>query len=546
MICNQLQDPVCAAAIAADNLAPDNSAEILQMINSSNLSSWFNVYQNNLQGFNVNFSAESGVSFNLAPFLKSLCKAYQLTGDASLLTEMENRIDDLFAMNDQAVFASGLQVTDQSGNNPRPIVPYELCAVPAGFNLNAPYCGWSRWAPNWLSGVCPDARARPELLTDGAIICAMMDAIHCMKQCGVLNTTKSAGWLSKIKQILDVWDVQWRENYTPSNPSMGPECTGTVTYSVTGQYIDPFDKPYPLNQQAVFLKADMLYQQCATDRTGAKERARKFIVDWNNHYFITDNAGNDLGWYYASFCNCTESFSDLPHVQISVEFLKAASECGVTGSSATLTRAIESLKDNAYLGGGNWSYYNTGNPAHGTLTNNVASGPWGPGNTVAGCSTTQSFSSGSGGVPQVYRAVLLLSDLPEPLNTDCKTTRDATMTLWTNTDSTVSTGDELNAVFCYLQSLCERDSIVVEPPVTPGCITCQVSDLPNVNQNCGRVISYAFVPRDRNGNAITSGVTLEPAQYVINQPVWNGTHWTANLMFPCSPSVDITMQVIAA
>ena len=142
MTCNQLQDPACASAISANNQTPDSPAEVLQMISSSNMQSWFNTYNNNLQGFNGGFSAESAVSFNLAPFLGALCKAYELTGNQSLITEMENRIDQLFAMNDQAVVASGLQVPDANGNTGS-IVPYEACAVPAGFNLNTPYCGWS-------------------------------------------------------------------------------------------------------------------------------------------------------------------------------------------------------------------------------------------------------------------------------------------------------------------------------------------------------------------------------------------------------------------
>ena len=464
MPCNQLQDAACASAIGADSLTPNTSAGVFQLVNSSNMNSWFSVYQNNIQGFNGNADAESGVSFNLAPFLGALCKAYELTGDPLILADMESRIDQIWAMNDQAVVASGVQVPDANGSNGS-IVPYEACATPAGFDLNTPYCGWSRWAPNFLSSSCPAARARPELLTDGVILGWMMEAIQCMKDCGALNPTKSAQWFSKIKQILDVWDVEWQEGVTTTNSNMGPLCSGTQQYTVTGQYIDMFGKTYPINQQLAILNADLLYQECTTDRTGAKERAAKIITDINNQYFVT-SGGVDQGWYYTLFCNCVETIEDMGHALISLKFMKAATECGVSGSAATLERMLDTVKNNAYQGAGDFAWYVDGNVSHGTLASNVSSGPWGS-TAVGSCSPTQSYSSGSGGSPQLFIGTLILSDLPEPLNTQCKSYRDASMAAWRAADSTVATGEELNAVFCYMQSLCERPEIIVEPEPEP-------------------------------------------------------------------------------
>ena len=453
MPCNQLQDAACASAIAADSLSPDNSSQIIQMVNSSFMEDWFEKYRNNLQGYNGNYDSESGITFNLTPFLKAICKAYELTGDTSLVTLLEEKIDNIFSKNDQSLVAENLLVTNAAGVL-GPIVPYQECATPAGFDLNNPYCGWSRWAPSELSTSCPEARARPELLTDGGIICGIMDAILCMKECGSLNTAKSETWLNKIKSILDVWDVEWKENYIPTSTSMGPLCNGTETYTVTGQYVDRFDKTYPLNQQAVMIKADMLYQKCRSDRTGALDRARRLIIDWNDHYFTVDNNGNDTGWYYTSYCNaCREQYEDLGHSQISLEFLKFAGACGVSGADTTLKRALDSLKANAMISNSDMWWYNNADPSHGTLANNTDKGPW-IGTTAALCDPAFDYSSGSGGQPQLYRGVLLFSDLPEPMHTDCQNERQGLMQAWTSTDSVVGTGDELSAVFCYMQSLC--------------------------------------------------------------------------------------------
>lgn len=465
MPCNQLSDAVCASAISGDNLTPDNAAAVSSLINSSNLTSWFNQYQSNLFGFNGNADAESGVSFNLSPFLLALCKAYELTGDQSYVTEMENRIDDLFSKNDEAIVANNVQVPNANGQNGS-ILPYQSCAVPAGFDLNTAHCGWSRWAPNWLSGTCPAARARPELLTDGLVCTAILSAIKCMKDCGSLNQTKANVWLADVKKIIDVWDVEWKESHVPTNQNMGPDCNGYQSYTVTGQYVDQFDKTYPLNQQAIMLEADLLFQQCSNARTGAKARAAKFIQDINSQYFVS-SSGTDEGWLYTLFCNCTERWDDIGHAVITLGFLKSAAGCGATGAAATLQRAMASLKVNAFIGSGASSdlwWYNNGNSAHGSLGSNVASGPWG-GQTVGSCSTIQNYSSGSGGSPQVFRGVQLFSDLPEPLNTNCQVQRMGLMQNWTSTGN-ASTGDELLAVLCYMQSLCDVEVVAADPTCT--------------------------------------------------------------------------------
>ena len=157
-------------------------------------------------------------------------------------------------------------------------------------------------------------------------------------------------------------------------------------------------------------------------------------------------------------------------------------------------------------------WYNTGSiePSHGTLANNVASGPWiGP--TAGACDPNTNYSSGSGGQPQLYRGVLLFSDLPEPLNTTCKPERDGLMQAWTSTDTSVGTGDELNAMFCYMQTFCERDDKEPEPPVQPICINPALSSVSvgpqaapgqtiTITANINPTIDYRLSVKDPEGN----------------------------------------------
>lgn len=464
MTCNLQSDPDCQAALQASQYAQSTPQAVAALVNSSSMASFFSTYQNNLQGFNGGFDSESGVSFNLAPFLKGLCKAYQLTGAQQWANEIGNRIDQLFAKNDQAVVAAGLQVPDANGNTGS-IVPYQACAVPAGFNLNTPHCGWSRWAPSFLSSSCPAARARPEPLADGHIAYHIAAAIKCLKDCGGLDQSRADGWLDKLRQVIEVYDVWWLENHTPQHPSMGPLDGNDNSITFAGAYFDQFDKPLPLNQAAIMLAADLVYQQCRNDRTGAKARAARMMIDINSNY-MTQAGGVDQGWYYTMWLNCTETYEDLAHSETTFEFLKAAVDCGVSGALATLTRMTQSLKANAYQGAGNWSWYNNGILSHGTLANTSSGGPWGAGNTVPGCSTTQSFSSGASGGEELHRGVILLTDLPEPLNTACKPERDASMMRWQSGDGFASSAGELMARLCYSTSLC---TVEVAQPVSP-CI----------------------------------------------------------------------------
>lgn len=177
------------------------------------------------------------------------------------------------------------------------ILDYQEGACPQGFILHGVHPGWSRWAPAILSWNERYARARPEPLTDGIIAYYLLEGIKILQLKNAVSQPKLDGWSSRIKRVIAVYDTQWKEGHNPQNASMGPTTGNDFRLHFHGQYYDVYDKNYPLNQQAIVLVADLLYQSMFADRTGAIQRAEKIIRDINEKY-IVEVGGVDVGWYY--------------------------------------------------------------------------------------------------------------------------------------------------------------------------------------------------------------------------------------------------------
>ena len=545
MACNLFNDPICSQILSspAAPLSPSTLAELQQLFSSGGLNNNFTQICNNIQNFGTDcdnsvtvseISLASEVSFNLAVWLRALSKAVKF--DSAMAGELENRIDQVWSKNDEALAAAGFTMPDMDGVI-GPIVPYNSNAVPPSYDINTPHCGWSRWAqPGLLDPSEPanrSARARIEVLTDGLIISAMLAAIQCLKECATTNQAKIDGWLNKIKCVIDahIPACVIDGNLTP----IDPDISGT-SETVTGTgIIDVFGNIIPMNQQAIFIEALLRYEECSGDMSyNARDKAARFNVTINENQFY-QVGGVDRGWYYNLKPNSQEVPEDFGHSAITFQYLKYAAQIGVYGARDLLNRMLDSLIDNSYQNNGYFAWYNDGNTGHGS-TQGVFGGfiDWGP----MGSNTTFTGSTGTGaGTSNVsYYHAWLLSELPPEANVTHNSEISAALNAFVG-DNPSGNANVTLAKMCLSMDNCGEvatsySSLVDPNPYNTTCVDCASISVNGVlaSYQAGNLIQFTINNYNEQVTVKTGGQSV--ATLVANA---NGTY-SFQLPVGCSPN----------
>lgn len=558
MPCNLLQNQTCLQALQNDgtNLTPATEAEVATVFSQAGLANSFSQICSNITNFGQpctgtvaqsQTSSSSDVSFVLAPFVMALSKSVKLA--PSMAGELENRIADLFAKNDEALVANGFQMPDLTGTV-GPIVPYNALATPQGYNNNVTHKGWSRVAwPffNASDSQQQSARARIELLTDGMIISAITEGICCLKECGLGNSVQQDEWLTCIKTIIEAHEGGWVQN---ASIAIDPAITGTTTNIIGSGFVDGFGNIIPVNQQAIFLDAMVRYEQCSGDTScDAKGKAAAFVSTVNAHQFYTVG-GVDQGFYYSLKANVSEVAEDYGHSAITTRSLKAMVECGVTGASALLTRLTDALMNNSYQGNGQFAWYSDGNTQHGT-TPSVNSGliNWG----AMGSNTSFNGGSGANGNVEFYNA-WIWTELPSSISNQYSTQINSALDAYIATDGT---GNHNNALarMCLAMNACFDDTVITNNPtctnttqtITPG------TTIPAAFLATGGTPGYTlsnftssttFLTMISGGSGIVASTDLTPGTYTVSYTITdqagNSTTCQHAVVYQAS---DMTCQV---
>lgn len=392
----------CVTALQADgtDLTLASVAEVNTAIAESGLSNSFTQITSNIVNFGVpsngpitsgQASSASNISFILAFHIQSLARAVRLS--ATFAQQLIDRIDEIWTKTDAAIDAAGFQMPNKVGTVGS-IYPYNTFALPRGASQpSGPLKLWSRDGRSFFSGgggIYDTVRARPEPLTCGQIISAMMEGIQALDECNVLPS-QATTWLADIKAVIAFYQGGFVIN---GSIPIDPAATGTDTTVTGSAYLDVFNNVIPINQTLILLDAMMRYQAYTGDTTyDAFSKAEEIIKTVNERQFYNDGT-SDKGFYYNLKRNLVEIAEDLPHAATTFRGLKTAVQNNVNGASFVLDRYTAVMTANAKQGATHeYSFYNSGVSGHGTTRNVLSTGTvnWGP---MAG---NQSFTGGSGG-----------------------------------------------------------------------------------------------------------------------------------------------------
>lgn len=479
-------------------------------------------YTNDLNSIASNLESQGGgfdqfgtalLTFKMTHWASVLKKMHQLTGGPEWLNRGEDLVDWFFARTDEALWANSpnsyqnLPLTAGSV----PLVPYTECAgLPLGWNVNTPWCGWSRIFTVNLSGT--NTRfVRAEPLLDGGIATEILCLIKYFAECGhTVDPGKLNSWLDQLECIMDGWKANWEYNRQLTiNPDCTPVSTGVV---LAGQFYlssdncgQTFVDPIALNQGAIILSAMVLLNECDSTRClDAKSMATAFISDINDYYF--NSVG---GWYYRLNCAAFEPAEDLGHFYITGKFLETAFSCGLV-DQAFIDRFQNGLKNNSYQGNGDWTWLNDG-----TFVN-AGTQPNGQ-NTNA-----QGFASGPtdsaiGGNCQLGKTASAIANLP---NHTCETELAATIRLLESKGTALNNNENIEGIACLLISACREEDEPID-----SCLSCENSLIQNVTVSADPT-PYQFTTVDDLGQPITTTPTITPAVDITSQG--NG-QWTVFL-----------------
>ena len=477
MACNLLQDAACLAALSNNPKTPTNLQEINQVFSGVGMAGNFAAICSNMTNFGFtdcdgpvqagNLSNASEVTFVLANYISALSKAVKL--DPAMSTELINRVDEIWAMNDESLIAGGIQVPDLSGTM-GPLVPYNSLTVPSNYDVNVPHKGWSRYAPPFLNPTDPSqqtARARIESLTDGYILSTIMEAVCCLDECGTLGAAKRNQWLADARTVIETHMGYFREDFFLN---IDPSISGSPqTVSITG-FIDAFGNIIPMNQQMIMFDSIVRYERCSGDtQFDIRPKVTKFLQTVDAYQFYP-NSANPTGFYYSLKENPFEVPEDYGHTAITVRSLKAFAEYAISGTNSLTNKIISVLANNSYQGGGEFAWYNDGNTGHGTTANVTGQSPnllinWGPMgsnafNTSDGTATGTILGSGATGDQRSYHP-FIWAELPDNILSANSTVASAALASFTNT-GVINGSYTALATMCLAMEQC-RDLTVIYP-----------------------------------------------------------------------------------
>ena len=479
-------------------------------------------------GFDSNGTAL--LTFKMTHWSEFLKKMHKLTGDATWMTRAEGLIDWFFDRTDAALWA-----TDSAGHQNLPItgggalIPYTQCAgLPLGWDVNTPWCGWSRIFTVNLSGT-DTTFVRAEPLLDGGIANAILCQIKHMRECGVgASEAKVQSWLVKLECILSGWKANWEEGRSITiNPDCNPSGT---TVSLAGQFYlssdqcgQTFADPIALNQAATMLSSMVLLNECDSSMCpDAKAMSALFIQDINNFYF--NSAG---GWYYRiGSCASFEPAEDMGHFYITAKFITTAFECGLV-DQVFVDRFINGLKTNSYQSNGDWtwlndgSYVTQGTQPNGSNTNGqgYASGP---------------TDSAIGGASQLGKTIAAIAGLPG--TSGCIPELSLTAQLLEG-QGNLNNNEALEGLACLYVDACTRE-IAAEP-----CLSCTNSTIPtNTIITSGDTLFLDFTLVDEAGNLITTTPTVSPTTYVGAKSLRGNGDWQIGFNIPNAGTYNYTIS----
>lgn len=519
-----LDNATCVQAWADEGITL-TPADLKSELQTSGYFNELNQIDSNMhqQAGGLDFNGTGLVSFKMSGYLRTFKKAHEVSGDSYWVDRMEELLDWLFARTDEALWNGGdpehveLLNIPWPDRDPAPMIPYAQAAgVPVGWDVNTPWCGWSRLFT--VGGLGAMARAEP--LTDGTVVADISCALKHMDNCGVGNVTKRAEWLSKIRCVAEGWKGNWvfdrQANIDPDCDGNGTTETIAGSFYLTNQTGDGlWEPPIAQNQNGIMLQGMLTLNECDSSICpDAKAMAEALIQDMKDYYFDENGA-----WYYRiAPCAQFEPHEDMGHFYITSGFISKAMELACVGAAQCAEDFYNGLINNAYLGGGDWSWLNSGQGVNGPF--NYGSGTTNQQGTAQGVTDSSIGGSTSNRLfelPKVLIALYNLGSFAEG-SVQLEQTRDAVLA------STFKSPTMLESKACILSNVCDPPDPPPEPPNPPEeeCETVSLCYVTNATvPDCLQPVQVCLVAGDGGRCVFPSTVKLVAKCPTGTRAVWS-------------------------